>query len=355
MFRANRAPSPVDVAWRLLAPLLILALVLSAEAVVPAVVEAGSSGNVAAIRQRQTSAEAAMRRADKQIDRLQKQRRQHAKLLKVAKRKLDRTIGRRDAVRRKADRRNDRLDELRLVLARGVRVHPNPKGAQVVDKPALRKRIHRLEKKAARSERKLRKAIRKVDAARERKQQRATKVGSARIAARKAERERSEDKLGSNITQMLALSRSRARSTFATASAKRFSKPVKGTISQNYGCTGYRLNPRRGSCRHFHDGVDIVAKRGTRVRASADGYIAFVGYNPWDTGKRAFVVIIGHASGYQTVYAHLKPVRKVSAGQRVERGHVIGLVGMTGRSTGPHVHWEVRKGSAAVNPLRAGR
>ncbi len=91
------------------------------------------------------------------------------------------------------------------------------------------------------------------------------------------------------------------------------------------------------------------------MRASADGYVAYVGFNPWDTGDRAFVVIIGHAGGYQSVYAHLKPVRKVRAGQRVELGEVIGLVGMTGRSTGPHVHWEVKKGFVNVDPLRAGR
>jgi len=355
MFRASRAPSLVDVVWRLLTPLLVVALAVSAEAVTPAVVEAGGGGNVAVIRQRQATAEQAMRRADAQIDRLQKQRRQHARLLKVAKRKLVKAIARRDAVREKVDRRKDRFKELKLVLARQVRVHPNPKGTQVIDRPALRKHIRKLDKKVARSERKLRKAVKKVDTARELKQRRAGRVGAARIAARKAEREHSEDKLSSGITQMLALSRERAGNSFSAASSKGFMKPVRGTISQAYGCTGYRLNPRRGSCRHFHDGLDIAARRGTKVRASADGYVAYVGYNPWDAGKRAFIVIIGHARGYQTVYAHLKPVRKVRAGQRVERGDLIGLVGMTGRSTGPHVHWEVKKGSVTVNPLRAGR
>ncbi len=134
-----------------------------------------------------------------------------------------------------------------------------------------------------------------------------------------------------------------------------FQKPARGTLSQRYGCTGYRTNPRRGSCAHFHDGVDIAATRGSTVRASADGYIAYVGRNPWDTGSRAFVVLIGHAGGFETVYGHLQPIRMVQAGQRVERGDVIGRVGVTGRSTGPHVHWEVSRDGHTLDPLRAGR
>ena len=66
----------------------------------------------------------------------------------------------------------------------------------------------------------------------------------------------------------------------------------------------------------------------------------------------AYIVIIGHRGGYQTVYGHLLPVRKVRAGKVVRRGKVIGLMGSTGNSTGPHLHWEVRRGATALDPRR---
>ena len=69
---------------------------------------------------------------------------------------------------------------------------------------------------------------------------------------------------------------------------------------------------------------------------------------------RAYIVIIGHAGGYESVYAHLQPRKKVRAGQKVKRGQVVGTIGLTGLTTGPHVHWELRKGGTNVNPLKAG-
>lgn len=353
MVRASQAPSWVDVTWRLLAPVLVVALVLTAQAMAPPPVEAGSGGVVPSIRQRQLNAEAAMRRADRQITKLQNERRNHTKLFKRAKQQLKVAIKDRNAVRQKAERTHDKLDELRLTLARAVRVHPNPKGIQKVDKPALRKQIRKVAKRARRQDTKLRKAEKRVDGARALKQSRLKKPTKARIAARVAERERAEDRLSRAIGQMIGVSKERAGG-FGTASIANFSKPVKGSISQAFGCTGYRTNPARGSCRHFHDGVDIAAPKGRRVQASADGYVAYVGYSPWDTSARAFVVIVGHRAGYETVYAHLKPTRKVRAGEKVKRGDAIGAVGMTGLTSGPHVHWEVKHGGTTVNPLKAG-
>ena len=295
-----------------------------------------------------------MRRADRQISDLQKQRRNHGKLLRNAKHKLDRAIKRRDAARERAETAHLKLMDLRFSLARKTRVHPNPQGSQTVDKPGLRKRVSELGLRSRKLERKEREIEKKVDKVRALKQSRLHKPSKARITARKAERERAEDALGSAIVQMLSLSKQRAGS-FGPASAEGFRKPVMGNITQSYGCTGYGANPAKGSCRHFHDGVDIAAASGRKVRASADGYVAYVGYSPWDTGARAFVVIIGHSNSYETVYAHLRPTRKVRAGERVRRGDVIGTVGMTGLTTGPHVHWEVKKGGAAVDPLQAGR
>lgn len=354
MVRAHRAISRVELSWRLLAPLLAVALVLSAGVLAPDPVEAGGTSVVSAVRARQLAAESAMRRADQQIKQLQQQRGQHAKMLKAAKKQLAKAIKRRRAADLRADQAATRLGGLRLTLARETRVRPNPAGSQRVDKPKLRKRVAKLNRQVRQLETRLRQSEQKEAAARELKQSRVNKPTKARIDARKRERERAEGKLGTAIYQMTALSRDRA-GRFGTASVRGFAKPAKGKLSQAFGCTGYATNPRRGGCKHFHDGVDIAAPVGTKVKASADGYVAYAGWSPWDTGDRAYIVIVGHANGYESVYAHLQPRRKVRAGQKVKRGQVIGSIGMTGLTTGPHVHWEVRKGGRNVSPLKAGR
>ena len=354
MFRAVRATSRVELTWRLLTPLLAVTLVLSAGLVAPDSVSAGGTSTVAIYRQRQVAAEADMRRADKQIERLQKQRRNHARLLNAAKKKLDKAIARRKAADRKAGVAGERLGELKLTLARETRVRPNPAGSQKVDKPKLRKRIQQLKKQVRQLEKKVRQAKKKESKVRRLKQSRLNRPTQARLDARESERERSEDRLGAAIYAMTEISKDRA-GRFGTASVRDFVKPVGGRISQRYGCTGYPANPSRGSCKHFHDGLDVAAPKGTRVKASADGFVAYVGWSPWDEGKRAYLVIIGHAGGYESVYAHLQPKRKVRAGQKIKRGDVIGTIGMTGLTTGPHVHWEIRKNGTNVHPLTAGR
>jgi murein DD-endopeptidase MepM/ murein hydrolase activator NlpD len=355
MLRAHRPSSTVEVAQRTLAILLALLLALSVEAASPAVVQADVPGRPgAAIRQRQLQAEATMVRADKQIRRLQNSRRQHGRHLAAAKRQLDRAIHRRDGRRQQLARRAAQLERAEKALARTVRVRPNPMGTQIVDRPAARKHIHQVERQARQLRQQARKLERAVDQARKAKQAR-QKVSRGRIEARRRARERAEDKLAEAISQMMAVSHERASDRLGLASVKDFHKPARGSISQRYGCTGYGANPRRGSCRHFHDGIDIAARRGTVVRASADGYVYYVGRNPWDVGSRAFVVLIAHAGGFQSVYAHLQPRRMVAAGARVERGDAIGRIGITGRSSGPHVHWEVRRGLRSLDPLRAGR
>lgn len=354
MFRARRAISRVELAWRLLTPLLAAALVLSAGALTPHPVEAGGTSVVSSVRAKQLAAESNMRRADRQIKQLQKQRGNHRKLLKAAKRKLSKAIERRRAADARADRASTRLDGLKLALVRQTRVRPDPAGRQAIDKPKLRKRVSKLQGKVRVLKTRLHQAERKEDKVRARKQSRANKPTKARIAARKRERERAESKLSLAIHQMTALSKDRA-GRFGTASVKGFSRPVKGKLSQAYGCTGYPTNPRRGSCKHFHDGADIAAGVGTKVKASADGYVAFVGWSPWDRRHRAYIVIIGHARGYESVYAHLRPRRMVRAGQKVKQGDVIGTVGMTGLTTGPHVHWEIKLRGVNLDPLKAGR
>ncbi len=109
---------------------------------------------------------------------------------------------------------------------------------------------------------------------------------------------------------------------------------------------GYRKDPFTRK-RKFHDGIDIGAPVGTPVLATADGIVKNVKYYSKGYGR---TVTIDHGYGYETVYAHLS-LSKVKKYQRVERGDVIALVGNSGRSTGPHLHYEVRVVGKTRNPL----
>lgn len=116
-----------------------------------------------------------------------------------------------------------------------------------------------------------------------------------------------------------------------------------GRIESNF---GYRRDPFTYRIRH-HDGIDISAPYGTPVVAVGRGTVKFAGWEG-DYGK---MVIIDHGNGYQTAYAHLSKI-SVTPGQKVEKGTVIGAIGSTGRSTGPHLHFEVRVGKQVVNPYK---
>ena len=109
---------------------------------------------------------------------------------------------------------------------------------------------------------------------------------------------------------------------------------------------GYRTDPLTGA-REFHQGVDFAGKLGTTVTAVADGIVI------WSARRAAYgnLVEISHGNGYVTKYAHNKR-NLVSVGQKVEKGEVIALMGNSGRSTGPHVHFEVVKNGKHVNPGR---
>jgi Peptidase family M23/Putative peptidoglycan binding domain len=98
----------------------------------------------------------------------------------------------------------------------------------------------------------------------------------------------------------------------------------------------------------FHPGVDIPANRGTPVGAARAGWVVLADWG----GSYGRLVVISHTRGVETWYAHLRRI-DVAPGQHVRRGTVIGLVGSTGRSTGPHLHFEVRVRGAVTDPLRA--
>jgi murein DD-endopeptidase MepM/ murein hydrolase activator NlpD len=111
---------------------------------------------------------------------------------------------------------------------------------------------------------------------------------------------------------------------------------------------GRRFHPIRRVVRQ-HFGVDYVAPKGTPVEAVSDGRVVSAGWS----GGYGRLVVLGHAEGYQTRYGHLSGFGKgIRSGAPVRQGQVVGYVGSTGLSTGPHLHYEVRKYGSAVNPFK---
>ncbi|MBO5382590.1 MAG: M23 family metallopeptidase [Bacteroides sp.] len=108
---------------------------------------------------------------------------------------------------------------------------------------------------------------------------------------------------------------------------------------------GMRIDPIYGT-RRFHEGMDFSAPTGTDVYATGDGVVVKMG---WQTGY-GNTIVIDHGFGYQTLYAHLKDFR-TKKGKKVVRGEVIGGVGSTGKSSGPHLHYEVHLKGNVVNPV----
>ncbi|PLV59139.1 peptidoglycan DD-metalloendopeptidase family protein [Thermotoga sp. KOL6] len=122
---------------------------------------------------------------------------------------------------------------------------------------------------------------------------------------------------------------------------KFFIWPVYGTISSGY---GWRIHPITGKY-SFHSGIDIAAPTGTPIFAAESGIVEFAGVN----GGYGLMVKI-KSSSYEHVYGHLSQI-DVYEGQYVKKGQLIGRVGSTGLSTGPHLHFEIRVREKAVNPL----
>jgi murein DD-endopeptidase MepM/ murein hydrolase activator NlpD len=120
-----------------------------------------------------------------------------------------------------------------------------------------------------------------------------------------------------------------------------FAWPVRGRLSSYY---GYRRSPFTGA-RSFHDGLDIAAPAGTPIKATMAGRVQSVGYD----NVYGNFVIITHTAGYRTLYGHMNTIGTRS-GAYVEVGSVIGTVGSTGQSTGPHLHFTVYKNGSSINP-----
>ena len=114
--------------------------------------------------------------------------------------------------------------------------------------------------------------------------------------------------------------------------------PTKGTLTSSFG----KRNGRK------HEGIDIAAPKGTPIYSAADGEVVFSGWGPTGYGK---MVIIKHQHHLTTVYAHNSKIL-VKKGVRVKQGQKISLMGSTGRSTGPHLHFEVRNNTEPKNPIK---
>jgi murein DD-endopeptidase MepM/ murein hydrolase activator NlpD len=130
--------------------------------------------------------------------------------------------------------------------------------------------------------------------------------------------------------------RRRARKSARQQTSLQFSWPVRGRLSSQFGM-------RKG---RSHEGIDIAAKRGTPIFCAESGRVIHSGR----LGSYGKVVIVKHAGRFRTVYAHASKLL-VRKGEFVERGQKIAEVGSTGRSTGPHVHFEIRRSESPQNPL----
>lgn len=121
-----------------------------------------------------------------------------------------------------------------------------------------------------------------------------------------------------------------------------WTRPANGNLTSPF---GYRTHPVTGKQGSFHAGIDIAGSGS--VVASRAGTVTQASYS--DT--YGYTVIVDHGDGYSTLYAHLKKGLSVSNGQSVSQGQQLGIMGTTGRSTGVHLHFEVRKGGEAVDPM----
>lgn len=119
--------------------------------------------------------------------------------------------------------------------------------------------------------------------------------------------------------------------------------PVQGFVTSGF---GHRHAPLRGGTR-FHEGIDIASPVGTPIKAPADGVVTFAGYKS-GLGK---VIVVDHGYGISTMYGHNAQIN-VTEGDRIKRGMIIASIGMTGRTTGPHLHYQVMVDGVPIDPMK---
>jgi murein DD-endopeptidase MepM/ murein hydrolase activator NlpD len=172
----------------------------------------------------------------------------------------------------------------------------------------------------------------------------AAEIAKARVYStlkeRRMEYERRVSKLEASSNEIERFVQSRGATK--TVSSGKFSWPLMGRITSRF---GFRVHPLWGR-RSLHTGLDIAAPYGKPIMAADTGEVIFAGW--WDGYGKA--IVIDHGRAYTTVYGHMSRLY-MQVGQRVEKGQVIGLVGSTGYSTGPHLHFEIRVNGRPVDPL----
>jgi murein DD-endopeptidase MepM/ murein hydrolase activator NlpD len=126
--------------------------------------------------------------------------------------------------------------------------------------------------------------------------------------------------------------------------------PLRGPITQRFGCTGVSIEPARGDCPHFHTGLDIGAPDGTAVASTCAGPVTQAEDEAASFGIHVRVECDAPGVELSALYAHLA-ARVVHVGDRVEVGQLLGYEGSTGNSTGPHLHFEVDTPSGPVDPM----
>lgn len=136
--------------------------------------------------------------------------------------------------------------------------------------------------------------------------------------------------------------------TPATQGSATFAWPAPGSIiSQPFGPSPYTFEPPFDGYPHFHTGLDLARGLGAPILAAADGVVVVAGFSDVGYGNH---IIIAHAGGFLTLYGHLETML-VQPGATVKQGQLIGLMGSTGNSTGPHLHFEVRFNNTPTDPI----
>ena len=166
---------------------------------------------------------------------------------------------------------------------------------------------------------------------------------AARKAAEEAERQRQQQQQQQQQTPSTPAAPSTPSTSYTTGTGSMiWPAPDSHQINSPF---GYRIHPIYGTSK-FHSGVDINAGYGTSILAADSGTVILAGWN----GGYGNCVVISHGNGVSTLYGHMSSIA-VSSGQSVSQGQVIGYVGSTGNSTGPHLHWEVAVNGERQNPL----
>ncbi len=146
-----------------------------------------------------------------------------------------------------------------------------------------------------------------------------------------------------SYTELAGLLNNKEKLLAATPAIQPVSNQDLSRIASGF---GYRIDPVYKTVK-FHAGLDFSAPQGTPIYATADGTIKTAGLSDGGYGNH---VVIDHGYGYETLYGHMLRI-KARRGQRIKRGEVIGYVGNTGKSTGPHCHYEVHKNGQKLDPV----